>query len=548
MTNIAGTGNSLSGQYGDMPFDMYLRKIEQSCEYENPHQVEDYQRSLMKDFKPDDAFFESDQPRGGNDSNGTPRGGYQSTAQINLRSGGRTLDDPYLPDGTFTDWQFMEKDERGFVTEPNMRKHVEQQYARGKNYNYRNDADNSVPSEGINPWDMQMGIRNAQNITKDYFKIFSTAYEGWTNGSVAPGYSRSKREILDSDQILKDPVHRGLGNRGRMTSNLSNDTSIGWRRTVDHRFKVAKYGRTNTSKSFTSEDWWKNRANVIIDHDQLVSNQGNNVNKSLALLMIDLSQQRKTHRFAGIGNIDFNESNADFNKKRKLTPADMSGMANRPTKESQDETPHTLLKGEVTNTSGEKLIIRDVTNMGKTIMNPTIVEKMSNINRANVKHSTDDLRNSIQKSTVDKGIYIEDFNTKRVKTIDPKAVWNSLIVYKKGESKVVKNYKSAVKKMISGGKVMDKVSKDIDFKESYKTNQRRGKFDSKKMNINSTNTDNKYGIEAEGSNIAGPMGSKYMTGYIKDERDINDLDDMMETNKSFVLDNKPYEKKNYMLK
>jgi hypothetical protein len=548
MTNIVGTGNSLSGQYGDMPFDMYLRKIEQSCEYENPSQIDDYQRSLIKDFKPDEPFFESDQPRGGKDANGTPRGGFQSTSQINLRSGGRTLDDPYLPDGTFTDWQFMEKDERGFVTEPNMRKHVEQQYARGKNYNYRNDSDNSIPSEGVTPYNMQMGIRNAQNITKDYFKIFSTAFEGWTNGGATPGYSKSVKELITDEQVLKDPAHRDLGNRGRMTTSLSNDTSIGWRRTVDHRFKVAKYGRTNTSKSFTSEDWWKNRANVIIDHDQLVSNQGNNINKSLALLMIDLAQQRKTHRFASIGNVDFNESNADINKKRKLTPADMAGMVNRPTNESQDETPHTQLNGEVSNTSGEKLIIKEVTNMGKTHINPTIVEKMSNINRLQTKHSKDDLRNAIKKSADDRGIYMEDINVKRVEKMEPGAIWNSLGVYKKGESKSVKNYKMAVKKMISGGKVMDKVSKDIDFKESYKTNQRRGKLDSKKMNVNSTNIDNEYGREVERSHRTGPLGSKYMTAYIKDERAINDLDNMMGSNRSFDLPNKPYEKKNYTIK
>jgi hypothetical protein len=122
------------------------------------------------------------------------------------------------------------------------------------------------------------------------------------------------------------------------------------------------------------------------------------------------------------------------------------------------------------------------------------------------------------------------------------------MVYKKGKSKSVKNYKMAVKKMISGGKVMDKVSKDIDFKESYMANQRRGKLDSKKMNVNSTNIDNDYGREVERSHMTGPLGSKYMTAHIKDERDINELDDAMISNKSVRLPNKPYEKKNYILK
>jgi hypothetical protein len=544
MTNNVGTGNSLSGQSGDMPIDMYLRKIEQSCMYENPYQIEDYQRSLMKDFRPDEPFFESDQPRGGVDKNGTSRGGYQSTEVINLRSGARTLDDPYLEDGTFTDWQFLEKDERGIVLEPDMKKHVDQQFARGKFVNFYDDSDNSIPGKGITPLDMQMNIRNAQNVTKDYFKIFDTSFDGWSNSGKIHGFNKSKKDVVSDDQVIKDPSHHSLRTRSGATNNLSNDTSIGWRKTVDHRFKVAKYGRTNVGKSFTSEDWWKNRANVIHDHDKLVSWQNNNINQSLALLMIDLSKQKELKRFTGLNGINYDESKNNKNVSRKLTPADMSGIAKRQSKESQDETPHSLLKGEIKPSSGKKLIIHDVKNIEKTHINPTIVEKMSNINRQTIKKSSDDLRNSIKQSSEDFGIYIEDITQKKVNTTDPSTLWNSLIMYKKGKSKVVNNYKIAVHKVESGGQKLKKISKDIDFKESYLTNQRKGKFDSKSMDRQSTKIDNDYGKETIASHMVGSMGSKYMTSYMDTDSDIGELNDVSGFNKSFKIDT-PYNKKNY---
>jgi hypothetical protein len=86
MTNV--------GTYGEMPLDMYLKKQETTCMYENPSMVEDNLRSLLSDYTPDEPFLESDQPRGGTDKYGNERGGYESTQRINLRSGARTLTYP----------------------------------------------------------------------------------------------------------------------------------------------------------------------------------------------------------------------------------------------------------------------------------------------------------------------------------------------------------------------------------------------------------------------------------------------------------------------
>jgi hypothetical protein len=527
MTSAVGTSNSIVGQYGAMPIDMLIRKQEQTCMYENPHLVEDNLRSLLRDFTPDTPFLASDEARGGNDEYGNERGGYQSDQVINLRSGARTLTDPYLPDGTFLDHQFTELDPRGVALEPNMRKHVEQQYSRGKFIKHYDDSDNSIPESGVTPWEMQMNIRNAQNVTKDYFKIFETSKDNWHNGGMAPGYTGSNKEKLIEGQEIKDPVQALNRNRIDITNNLSNDTSIGWRRTTDHRFKVAKYGKTNTSKSLTSEDWFKNRSNTYVDHDVYVSWQDNNMSKSTALLMMDLSKQKEMTQFTGLNGINFSESTQHKNKQQKLTPADMAGMLNRPTEETRSVDAHTILKGEQKPTSGEKLKIHDVKNIEKTYINPTIVEKMSNINRQAKKETKDDLRSDIQKSANDKGVYmIENNKKKNVLKVDPSSLWNTVSVYKKGKSLSVKNYKAAATKIEEGGKKLEKISKNIDFQESYTGNQRRGKLDiTQNQNINTSHIDNDYGREVERSHLVGPMGSKYMNSYMDIDTDHNDIND-----------------------
>jgi hypothetical protein len=527
MTTNVGTADTIVGQYGSVPIDMLLKKQQQTCMYENENLVEDNLRSLLKDRTCDLPFLESDQPRGGVDEFGNSRGGFESEARINLRSGARTLTDPDLPDGTFLDHQFLEKDPRGVALGPDMRKHVEQQYERGHFYNYADDSDNSILSSGWNPYAAQMQLRNAQNVTASYAKNFSTSQDSWANGGMAPGYSVSNKQLIKQDQTIKDPVQAENMNRIDVTNNLSNDTSIGWRRTTDHRFNVAKYGQKNPLKSFTTEDWYKNRSNVNIDHDQYVSWQDSNVSKSTALLMIDLAKQKKLTQFTGLNGIEFGSGVTGKTKNRKLTPADMAGMAARPAKESRSTDAHTELDGEQNTNSGEKLKIQNVQNIGKTIINPTIVEKMSNINKRTTKENMMDLRNSVKETAETTGIHMEETNKKKQNfDFDPSYLWNSISVYKKGNSQVVKNYKAAVSKIEVGGKQLDRIDKNFNLKESYTGNQRRGKISTDKIqDINTARVDNDFGDEVAVSHMVGPMGSKKMNKYMDYEPIHNDLND-----------------------
>ena len=528
MTTVVGTADTIVGQYGNMPIDMYLRKQETTCMYENPFLVEENLRSLLKDRTPEKPFFESDQLRGGQDEFGNDRGGYESQQRINLRSGARTLTDPYLPDGTFLDGQFTEKDPRGVALGPNMRKHVEQQYERGSFYNYRDDSDNSIMESGWNPWRAQMQIRNAQNVTKNYQKNFETSKDAWHNGGMAPSYQVSVKEQVYEDQEIKDPVQAPNINRIDATHNLSNDTSIGWRRTTDHRFNVAKYGKKNPLKSFTTEDWFKNRSNVHIDHDQYVSWQDSNVSKSTALKMIDLAEHKNLVQFTGLNGIVFGNSMNGKTKNRKLTQSDLSGMESRPSKETRTSDAHTKLNGEQKPTSGEKLKIHDVKNIEKTHINPTIVEKMANVNKQFTKENMMDLRESVKESADISGVHIEDINQKKPEyTIDPAFLWNSIAVYKKGDSQVVKNYEASVTKIEEGGKKLEKIDKNVNMKESKIGNQRRGKIlTDKNQTIDTSEIDNEFGREVARSHMVGPMGNKKMHKFMDSDTNHGDMNDI----------------------
>ncbi len=526
MSGGAGV-DSIIGSGSDMPIDMYLRKIEQTNMYESPDQLENFHRATLKDLKPLPALFESDQIRGGRDSQGNALGNPLSNQFLTWQhSGRRSTAEPYLPEGSFTDWQFLEQDPRGVATGPDMRKHAEQQFARGALYNYRPDNDDSVPESGVNPYKMQMDIRNAQNITKDYFKIFNTSYDAWTNEGMAPGYSRSKKELLAPiSGEVKDPAHAANRTRLNATNNLSNDTSIGWRRTTDNLFEVAKYGKTNKGKSFTDDDWYKNRANASIDHDVLVSWQDTNMSKAMALLMMDLSKRKYTDHYTGMQGIDWAKSTNANNKQRKLTPADMAGMAYRPAKQSQPNAPNVDIKGDISAKSGERLIMHDAPTINKTRINTTIFESMGSVNSINIRDKKDDLRDAIKKSAKDEGLYKEENNMKRkANKVGHDVLWNAKALYKKGVSKAVVNYKAAKKE--SEQHNLERINRDQMEDDSHNNLGSKSRKITKIVhNKKRIKTDLEYAPEIDKSKRVGGMGTKYMTPYMERDGDLNDVND-----------------------
>jgi len=405
-----------------------------------------------------------------------------------------------------------------------MKKHAQQQYARGSMYNYRSDADDSIPESGINPWDMNKNVRSIQDITKGYYKNFSTGFDGWTNGGMAPGYAVSNKQKLCDDQLIMDPAQNPNRNKMDSTTQLSNQTKIGWRRTTDHRFNIAKYGRKNLGKAVDKENWYKNRANAGIDHDILVSWKDNNLNKTTALLMMDLSQKKNDAHKIGLNNIDWGKSKNGKNNQIKLTPKDMAGMKKRPTKESQDETAHSQLKSEVTTKSGEHILLHDAPIIGKTKIHSTVFEKMGLVNKQLTKQQKSDLRDSIKHSASNSNLYNETVNKKQKNNVnDTKMKWQSNAIFKKGEEKTIMNYKKA-KKDVKGNN-LQKINKHQFKTDSFVGNQRRGEINTKVIHGKNVKIDNKFGREGVKTRNVGGMGSKYMNSYIKHDNLENEVND-----------------------
>lgn len=520
---------SIVGSGSDMPIDMLMRKQEVTCMYEDPHAVENYHRATLKDMRPLERLWESDQPRGGTDEKGTPNGNNISERFLSFRDSGFQSaqgSEPYLPDGTFLDHQFLEQDPRGVALGPDMRKHADQQFARSKLINFKNDDDNSVPSAGVDPWSMNKNIRSIQNYTKGYFKNFDTSRDSWSTAGSKKQFATSRIPAVEQSGDIRDPSQMLNRNVMNITNTLSNDTSIGFRRTTDHEFKIAKYGKTNIGSTYTNEDWYKNRSNTHIDHDVMVSWQDVNVSKTAALKMIDLSKQKFDAHFTGLHGIKWDESKSSRGTKQKLASNDMAGMEKRPTSETQPAAPHAEIDGAVAPKSGERLLKHDDQVILKSRIDTTIFEKMGLVNKKQTEQQKSDLRDAIEETAKKDNLYMTEKNKKqKIQSKDAgKNLWDSLAIYKKGNSKTIMNYKAAAKGV--SGHNLQKLGK-VNFEhDSRRSDQRRGRLDTiTKSKKGVGKIDNDFGRDDAIAKFTGGMGSKYMTPHIEEDGLRNDVND-----------------------
>jgi hypothetical protein len=519
---------SIVGSGSDMPIDMLLRKQEVTCMYESPTQVEDFHRSTLKDLTCDRPLFESDLPRGGVDELGNAFGNNYSAEALSLRDSGHRNPqgaDPYLPDGTFLDWQGLEQDPRGTATGPDMKNYTSQQFARGKFILQYPDNDDSVPESGINPYDMNRNIRGGQEIFKKYYQNFETSKDNWHNGGAAPGYAMSVKEKTCNGQEVKDPSQLDNRNRMDVTNNLSNDTSIGWRRTTDHRFNVAKYGKVYSGKSLTDEDWYRNRGTSGIDHDVQVSWQDNNMSKGIALKMMDLAKQKQDAHYTGLHGISYGIGRYARGTKHKLTPADMAGVKYRETKETRTDDAHSSIEGMQCNKSGEVILQHDEMKINKCVVKTSIFEKIAQSNRIVTKQQKDDLRNKIASSVKKTEIHAENKNKINKKyNPDSNTLWGSIDNVIKGKSQEIVNYKKMIDQ--TQGSKKNKVSKINSKSESYTQNQKRIKLNKKQTHKGDVLNTSNYGKEGVFTRNIGGMGNKINT-RTRHERsgDSNEIND-----------------------
>ena len=501
--------NTIVGSGSLMSEDHYIRKMEQTKLYEDPMAMDNFYRRELKNMKPDKPIFESDMPRYEN----------KSYERLNLRyHGTRSEFEPYLPDGTFLDHDFLSKDPRGNAVGPDFKQYRKQQEARTKFIRHGNDADNSIPSSGWSPHQVIVDIKNQMPNLKQRLKIFDESQLGMQRGRVAVNrLDESKICLFENDErkpIMRDEI---CGNRANYVHELSNFIPTGWMRTTDHKFKIAKYGQLRPLAPLSTQNWSKNRSNTKLDHDILVSWKDQVVPKSLMLKMIDLSKQKYNEMESG-KNVLFGEDTTQDVRSRKLTPRDLAGIQAQNSVESQDETSSSSINSNnVSHISGRTLIHNpNDKKIEKAVIDPDIIEQILSINRKMAPRDMDDLRDHIEQSDEEKGIMIEEKNaTSRGLDRLNELLWSVNAEYDKGESMKIANYGRLAKNtIVSRSNQCDTVTDQITTNSKILGQRKSRLAPSTMYNMNTVEYDTQYGPERLNAKLVGPMGSKYMRKYL----------------------------------
>lgn len=228
----------------DISMEQFPGKYESTDIYEDPDDVYQHNRRVLKDFTPDNNRLLPDSQS---------RRDTHAKEKINLRLNGSRNDgtDPYKNEGF--DTQHYDHDPRGWSTEQNWDEYKRNMTSRIRRTDFKDDSDYSVPESGIHPNVLYKNIRQTQNWFKSYFKNFDTAKTSRHTGGVGTYDNISavfKSEHEDSTVMIDgkraefdDPVIHLRATR--LLSNWVHGGSKALRAntTTDHKVKVASYGK-----------------------------------------------------------------------------------------------------------------------------------------------------------------------------------------------------------------------------------------------------------------------------------------------------------------
>lgn len=274
--------SGLSGQYGLIPNSVIRKKYEVTKGYENPYHTDDYQRSLLKDFRPDAPFLESDQIRRDN----------HSEERILLRTEGHRSGE--VPDHSEMFLELTEKDPRGIAVDPDFGKFREQSYSRKEYYKMYPDNDDSVTDWQGTPVTAMRNRTNTFYDLKRRLKIFTTSKGSMMASRNFKGAADSNIDLTAGQLPLisiPEAVFEDIEDR---TAIRSNQTNIGWHRTTDHEFAVAQYGQAPVGLKPTRAEI--NRSQQTPDSFVEDHFQDQRVNAGLAVLMQDIMKEREVQR------------------------------------------------------------------------------------------------------------------------------------------------------------------------------------------------------------------------------------------------------------
>ncbi len=503
----------------NMPQGFFEKKMEQTCLFEDPNQLYDYYRASLRDIRPDAPTFESDMPR---------RNNY-SQDRLNLRfTGARVSTVPDLPDGTFLEFDGLQRDPRGTTTDPNFMSYRRQQEARGKFIPMSYDDDMSVPSGGGRaPARVIADINDNFYAVKNRLKIFDDSMGNINTGGIGNRKQYNTAECMQEfDGVAPEIRDEICYTRSSNVNKLSNDTSIGWRRTTDNRFQIAHYGQVRKMMAPDKENVVKNKSNTHIGHDIQVNWQDQNVSKSLALEMIDLSRRKQMDIERGKSVIFPSIEVMQRNLGRKLTPEDLVGFNRLNVNHSQDATANANLNGQMTShvTGRSTRPMLDSNRMKKLVINPHILTFMASTNKKMTPREVKDLRNEIKQGIAYEGLLLQQQGnkTKGATKFDNELLWDSLANFERGKSMKLANYKKMVQMTQTDRNMMDY--------EEYKKEQKHAQMRKQNLGVpdlynpDAADYDQEVtGLEYVTARMSGPLSNKYMNAYI-DKGDTDNIE------------------------
>ena len=403
-------GTTISGSYY-MPIDMYLKKNEITCMRnasveDDAEQLNQYMRKSLIDYREAPSQFEQDQHRSDN----------HSREKLNLRHTGdrNGAVEPWLPDGTFLDQIFLS--DQGNSTLPDFQQLREQINLRVRDKPLYSDEDYSIPtkersaSESIQVRDM------VHNQAKKRFTIFDTSRDYMRQANPVGKALLGSRQLkkLVHDQTPSFMNEEAAANRNWQIE-YSNRAPVGWQTTPDVVFKISHYD-TPRKLADQSADPYKNRIGGRLDTDFLVSFEGKNIPRSLALTIMDIMRHRKRITdFMNTSGTQYGASEEIANRKIKELDSQMAELMRRYTEASATASANQLLRAERKNVSGTRYMHRDDPNKKyKSLAGIQLVDmiKLATNNRKLGKQDSQDLRDQIAQTATSDAIFNVDSNRK----------------------------------------------------------------------------------------------------------------------------------------
>lgn len=378
-----------SYNYSPVPAAAIASKYETTNNYYE-RDIGEYMRGELSDFRTEAPAFESDMPRDM---------GQFSKTRLNLRHIGTVAEDqPYLPDGTFLDAEFIGEDTRGADGQPRFQDARKQKEARAKFVKFASDADNSVVESGIGPEQMNKQIRKSQQLFKERFNNFDESMGNYTTSSAHNSYKSSETLLTTHDGTIVDLSDTTARNRFDYVGQLSTNLPGVLRMNVpDHRVKISQYSHIRPSAQPSDMSAIYSSVQSAAPAQQSKSSS----NKQLAHLIVDAEKirtmQGKTAQGTSFGT-------SDSVSARTIGPVD--SIISRDVAGSQIIT--NSIEAENKTPLLNNLDVRFV--QAQTAMNHVIAESMALSTKRIGVEIGEDTRHKIASSMAQYGLYIDAQN------------------------------------------------------------------------------------------------------------------------------------------